>query len=49
MTCPSSGDSQGGTFCFPATRETVVGNVIQKVFSLSYALKGLYQQTLQFG
>ena len=35
MTCPSDGDSQGGTFCFPATGETVLGNVIQKVFSLS--------------
>ena len=34
MICPSSGDSQGGTFCFPETRETVLGNVIQTVFSV---------------
>ena len=48
MTCPSDGDSQGGTFCFPATGETVLGNVIQRL-SLCHALNGLNQQTLQFG
>lgn len=35
VTCPYGGDSQGGTFCFSATWETVLNNVIQQVFSLS--------------
>lgn len=49
MTCPCGGDSQGGPFCFSAAWETVLNNVIQQVFPLSYALYGLNQQTLQLG
>lgn len=44
------GIPQGGIFCFSATWETVLNNVIKQVFSLSYiALYGLNQQTLQLG
>lgn len=45
-----AGIPQGGIFCFSVTWETVLNNVMEQVFSLSYiALYGLNQQTLQLG